>query len=157
MADLAEFVLTAQRKRTPEEKEFIWSKIIDGRLALYRRWYRTVKYNKNVFQKFTVLEFEGGECFICHRYWKIQEFDNHYLAGKYYIPDCNCFIKCPSCESNLYDLQYVYNQKLNHCDNCGWLLLDPDGPIWKKRYGAEFEIFYQDLPEKTKARMRAER
>lgn len=163
MADLVKHIIDPSKnskpigRRTAEDKEFLWNKVIDGRLALYRRWFKTVKYNKEVFKKFTVLEFEGGHCFLCHKLWKEQLFDNHFLTGRYFIPNCDCFVRCPSCDSELYDLQYVYNQKLKYCDNCNWLLLDPDAPTWKKRYGKDFELYFLGLSPKIKAQMKAER
>lgn len=145
------------KKKTIEQKRDAWEKIIDGRAKRYQEMFEHEKIdtNRRIFMKLIKLEFEGGDCWICKKPWKRKEFDNDFLCGFYYVPVCECFIRCPACKAELYDLQYKYNQKLEYCDNCHFKLFNKATKT--KRYGADFEIYYNDLSDREKYCARAER
>ena len=132
--------------KTENQKIEIWNRIIDTRQVFYKEQYEKNSKYKEAFGKLFRLEFEGGECWMCHKPWIRHKFDNQFLAGVYYTPNCDCFIRCPECQTWLYDLQYKYSEKLLYCDNCGFMLLNKVTKT--KRYGGEYEIYYNGLSRK---------
>lgn len=138
---------------TPEQKAEMWNSIIDGRQLFYERLYDEVKNNKDIFGKLFTLEFNGGECWTCGEHWKEQR--NQATNGKYYIPDCECFVTCPNCDTPLYDLQHKYNNKLYFCDNCNMQLINT--VTNSKRHGKVFKQYFDGLSIRQKYECVAER
>lgn len=141
------------RKRTPEQRLKAWEKFHDSRL----RWYQAMYERSNpevraLLMAFSVLEFEGehipkGEaiatgCPKCGEVWAKKEIKGY---GAYYVPTCECFIKCPACKRYLYDVQALWGKKLTRCDNCGFHLYNEEGSA---RYGEGYDKYMSDI-EKT--------
>lgn len=99
------------------------------------------------------LEFKGGVCWKCGIQWIEHIVDSNNKYGKYYTPNCECFIKCPNCLTYLYDLQILY-EKVEECHNCGFKLWN--NKINRPRFGRDYEEFFNSLTEaeKWKERMK---
>jgi len=141
------------QKNSPELKEKIWNTVIDGRQRFFAKLFED-NPKSLVFMKLSKLEFEGGACWTCGTHWIEQYFNNPSLAGKYYVPNCDCFVTCPICETPLYDLQFQ-EKKLTRCDNCHFRLHDPIKKL--KRYGRDFKYLYDTSTEYRKHKMRIEK
>lgn len=142
------------RKLTDEEREEEWQKVVDGRRRHFDYLYKQSGGTADVFIKLFSLEFDGGYCYNCGVPWEKVEVDNRYSKGSFYQPRCDCFMKCPACKTYLYDLQYTY-RRVSYCDNCGFKLLEEIDN--KKRYGREFEEWFDELPYKQQQKERFKR
>lgn len=136
-------------KRTDEQKEDKWNKLIDVRHRYFQKLYKAEK-DKDYAKKFMwlcKLEFEGGTCFYCNNPWTQKIIDNDWMYGAYYVPNCDCFPRCPFCGKVHYDLFVKYHEHdLDFCDNCGFMLYDMEKKT--TRYGGEYQIFFDNLTRK---------
>ena len=139
-------------KHTPEQKAQIWKIIMTGREKYFSELY--TKYKNKLFADLFMFESTGGPCKTCGVRWLEKTFDNPSLAGRYFVPNCDCFVTCPICDTPLYDLQFQ-EAKLTRCDNCHFKL---HNPVTKtKRYGREFKSLYDTSSEYRKHQIRIER
>jgi hypothetical protein len=133
-----------------DEKRKLYAEILETRKNKIREIWDKTK-SPSIRTKLHMLlsaELDGGPCPECGKGWHKVEFNNPFLAGVYYRPVCECFIKCPNCQRIVYDDQLIgmlekkiFNPDSRQmdvimvCTNCGWTLDDGE----KKRYGIEYE------------------
>jgi predicted Zn-ribbon and HTH transcriptional regulator len=132
-------------KRTEKQKAEAWHAVVKKRLEFWEHL-KKMNGNKSAYDKLFELEFDGGICFKCGVAWQEREFDNSFMKGKYYVPGCHCFARCPECKSYLYDMHIQYG-KVYQCDNCGFDLYNAATDTI--RYGEEFESWYNNLRGKA--------
>lgn len=92
------------------------------------------KYGKTEYRKLICLELDGGNCTRCHKPWRKIEFSNPIGKGIYYRPNCDCFYRCPNCDSELFDeMERGILQATNHhCPKCKWPLVVDKHRNWGK-------------------------
>ena len=92
---------------TEKEKQEKWMRIVGKMMAQAENYFHSRKQNYKELITTLQNEFDGGNCpkENCRKAWIRIEFDNLFLAGIYFIPNCDCYIKCPVCKKWLYELQ----------------------------------------------------
>ena len=137
---------------TEKEKQEKWMRIVGKMMAQAENYFHSRKQNYKELITTLQNEFDGGNCpkENCRKAWIRIEFDNLFLAGIYFIPNCDCYIKCPVCKKWLYELQLNGYMQPNEngelkCPECKFYLKILDNGILKSRHGAGYEKYYDKL------------
>ena len=90
------------------------------------------------------LEIDGGHCPLCGDSWREICFDNIFGQGRYFQPGCQCYPKCPRCQTWQYEEFSAGMLKARdwRCHACGFKLLTDDG---FQRYGQRYEATWAGM------------
>ncbi len=138
-------------KLTDEQKRKRWNGIQHTRMKWFESEYNRINNTSSIsnINKQTIcdeilaiarLEAQGGSCPRCGKKWKEVIFDNNFGAGKYYMPECQCYFKCPRCKKHLYDMYVTTRLRMDkhQCSFCDWVLIFEG----EKRHGVQYELWY---------------
>jgi len=93
------------------------------------------------------MELDGGACPKCGDPWREVTFENAFAKGRYFRPACDCFIRCPRCERDLYEEDSAGLLQAHdwRCPYCGYRVWGYEGKTetttqrhgreWERRYG----------------------
>lgn len=103
-------------------------------------------FGNREYAQLVCLEIDGGKCPRCSRNWRRIEFSNFFGKGFYFRPNCDCFFRCPNCDSELFDemMRGILKATNHHCPKCKWPLIH-DG---KKNWGKEVEAIFHEKRNK---------
>ncbi len=130
-------------EKKPEEKRAEVDEYVKSRMEAWGEFYWKCKdeARREEIMGLCKAELETGICPRCQKKWKEFTFENVFGFLHYFIPDCECFPKCPHCHEFLYQeavtgRMNIYQSKNKRCPRCGWAMI-LDGI---KRFGSVYEV-----------------